>query len=243
VAHYGYGHGGGYRFGSPYWYWGGWYPWWDWTGYNAFAYGPWYGAWYGPGAGSYDVDTSRSPQGPANVETDISPSKAEVVLDGESVGFAADYDGRWDELQVTPGRHTIAFRAEGYRTLVIELEAHPAAHYEFDDVLARGDGEEHRTLAAPPSETPAAQREEVPTSGVTGGRLKVRVQPADAAVYLDGEYLGVGAELARTHGAIPVITGTHSVEAVRPGFVSQIRTVEVGATEVAAVDLTLEHAP
>jgi hypothetical protein len=164
-----------------------------------------------------------------------------VVLDGEPVGFAADYDGRWDQLQLTPGKHTIAFRAEGYRTLVIEFEARPGARYDFDDLLAQGDGEDHRTLAAPPLDTAPGNRGGDPTSTPTGGRLKLRVQPADAAVYLDGEYLASGTELERIHGAIPVVTGTHRVEAVRPGYVSQFRIVEVGETDVAAVDLTLEH--
>lgn len=235
VARYGYGHGGGSGFGYPYWggyypYWGwsGWWclsGWWDWPGYAEYVYGPW----YGPGVGSYDAEAAEPPRGPAEIETDVSPSRAEVVLDGEAVGFAADYDGRWDELQVTPGKHTIAFRSQGYRTLTIELEASPAMHYEFNDVLVRGEGEDHRTIAAPP------------TSIATRGRLKVSVQPTDAAVYLDGEYLGSGNELARTHGAIPVITGTHRLEAVRPGYASQVRTVEVGETDVAAVDLKLEH--
>ncbi len=237
-ASYGYGSGGTLWLGHPCW--GGWFPWWGWPGYGDYVT---YGPWYGHDVVAYDALSAPSPRGPAIVETDISPSKAEVVLDGESVGYAADYDGRWDELQLMPGRHTIAFRAEGYRTLVIELEALPAARYDFDDVLARGDGEEHRRVAAPPSEALEDKRDATLTRTTTGGRLKVRVEPPDAAVYLDGEYLGTGSELARTHGAIPVVTGTHRVDAVRPGYVAQFRTVEVGEADVAAVDLTLEHAP
>jgi len=80
--------------------WGlGWYGWWDWPGYGYAAYGPWYGPGYAPYTGNYvDSPDAQPLRGPATVETGVSPAKAEVVLDGESVGFARDYNGRWDEM-------------------------------------------------------------------------------------------------------------------------------------------------
>ena len=253
VARYGhgYGYGNGYGYGGSYWgspWWGwGWYDtWWGWPGYG-YAYGPWYGygygygygPWYAPYDGSYVVPVeAEPPHGPAIIETNVSPSKAEVALDGEAVGFASDYSGRWDELRVAPGRHTIAFREKGYRTLIVDFDAHPGSRYAFNDALSVGDGEEHRTLLAPAPEAPPSAHAEAST---TTGRLRVHAEPEDAAVYLDGEYLGLAAELARIHGALAVSTGTHRLEAVHPGYASAVRTIEVGTTDVVAVDLALEH--
>ena len=247
VARYGHGYGSGYGYGYyPYGgyygcygypYWGGWYPWWG-VG--------WYGGWGWDGYGyygGYDVETGSeaapSPQGPATVETGVSPAKAEVVLDGESVGFASDYNGRWDELSVAPGPHTITFRAKGYRSLVVDFEARPGATYTFHDTLVAGEGEERRTLTGP---GPAAAQEtpaQYPAPTATG-RLRIHAEPADSAVYLDGEYLGLGADLSRIHGSLAVGIGTHRLEVVRPGFASEVRTVDVDGADPATVELRLE---
>jgi len=242
VARYGYGYG----YGTPYYpYWGagygwwgaGWYGgWWGWPGYGYGAYGPW----YGPYPDTYVVSVEApQPSAPAIVETGVTPSKADVVLDGDTVGFASDYNGRWDKLSVAPGPHTIAFQEKGYRTLVITFEASPGATYVFSDALVPGAGEDRRALPAAATVAPPQTQSPSP-SPIALGRLRVHAEPADAAVYLDGEYLGLGAELSRIHGALAVATGMHRLEAVRPGYVSASRAIEVGETDVVSVELTLE---
>ena len=243
VAHYGYGYGYDYPYwGYPFWgsgygWWGaGWYGgWWGWPNdYRFLPYGPGYGPYPETYIAAVDAPT---PSGPANVETGVTPSKAEVVLDGDTVGFASDYNGRWDQLSVAPGPHTIAFQQKGYRTLIVTFVARPGASYVFNDVLVSGEGEERRVLpeAVEPPQAPRPN-----AAPVAVGRLRVRAEPTDAAVYLDGEYIGLGGELSRIHAALAVATGSHHLEAVRPGYVSAARTVEVGDTDVVIVDLSLE---
>jgi hypothetical protein len=182
-----------------------------------------------------------APSGPAIVETDVTPSKAGVVLDGDTVGFASDYNGRWDRLSVVPGTHTIAFQMKGYRSLLITFEARPRATYVFNDALVAGEGEDRRTLPAALTEEPP-ERPPPNRSSIAIGRLRVLAEPADAAIYLDGEFLGLGGELVRIHGALAVPTGTHRLDAVRPGYVSASRAIDVGETDVVSVELTLEPA-
>jgi hypothetical protein len=216
----------------------GWYGAWGWDGYYGYpGYGPWYATYADSDAP--DAYPAESPHGPATIETGVSPAKSEVVLDGEVVGFAGDYSGRWDELTVAPGPHTITFRAKGYRSLVVDLDARPGATYAFHDTLAAGEGEERRTLT---TAVPAAPREtHAPSAGpVATGRLRIHAEPADSAVYLDGEYLGMGADLGRIHGSLAVSTGTHRLEVVRPGYASMVRTIDVGETDPASVELRLE---
>ncbi len=265
TAHWGYGHGygyphGGYWYGYPWWGWGwGWYGswWWGWPyDYYGYPYASYYG-YYGDGPDGGDYGTyayAPAPHGPATIKTTVTPQDAEVVLDGESVGFASDYNGRWDWLRVKAGAHTIAFRAKGYKTLTVDFTASPGAEYKFNDVLAPGSGDDHRTVeppAAPPQaeHRPPPQHQSPsdpprpPLQGSMGpaGRLRVQVVPPDAAVYIDGEYLGLGIELGRIHGALAVPTGSHRLEAVRPGYVTATKTVEVGETDVSSVELTLER--
>jgi len=181
-----------------------------------------------------DPGTAPTPTSPTS-----KPAKADVVLDGETVGFASDYNGRWDKLSLAPGPHTIAFQEKGYRTLVVTLDARPGATYVLNDALVPGDGEDHRAIAVTPAEVAPENRSQKP-SAIAMGRLRVRVEPADAAVYIDGDYLGLGVELGRIHGALAVAAGTHRLEAVRPGYVSLSRVIEVGDTDVLIVDLILE---
>jgi hypothetical protein len=270
VAHYGYGYGYGYGNGYGYPYYGYGYPYYGygygsgWWGYPCWGVG-WYGGWgwpyygwdyapaYVPYDGAYVVALpALDPHTPATLLTKFDPSNAEILVDGVSVGFAKDYNGRWDSLTIPPGRHAITFRSAGYTTTVIDLDASPGARYVFGDDLVKGEGQVTRSIpAAPPVAPASAQAERAPegaaappaSSSVARGRLKVQAQPEDAAVYLDGEYLGLAGELARLHGAIAVATGSHRIEIVRPGFVSAVETIDVTATDPAVVQLTLARTP
>jgi len=267
IARYGYGgyyyggypyYGYGYPYyGYPYYgYWG--WPYWGFGFYGSWGY-PYYGYGYGYpyDGGGYGPDDVH-PQSPATIETKIDPGNAEVILDGESVGYAKDYNGHWDELRTSPGKHTLSFRSGGYKTLTVDIDAMPGGRYVLDNSLSEGSGEEHRTIAAP--QAPARQQQHAPGADqgyapggpqngappvfqekmtVAGGRMTIHAKPDDAAVYLDGEYLGTAGELARLHGAIPVATGPHQLQIVRPGFASDARTVEVGGPDVTRVDVTL----
>jgi hypothetical protein len=266
-ATYGYGYDYGYGYGYGY---GGWeYG----PGFGYGFYGPWWSlglAWGWPGywtdGGYYGAGAYPAPYGPrragieigpAFVETAVRPKKAQVLLDGEPIGQARDFNGTWDTLELDPGRHLLAFEARGYMTLEVGLEAQAGRAYRIAYALREGEGKDPRSSAvppapmpdvrpAPPAETPSprATAGEPPPRGEAGlsrGLLKIRVAPADAAVYLDGEFLGRGDELARLHGAIPVASGAHRVEVVRPGFKSREERVIVGdGPQPAEVRIDLE---
>ncbi len=70
------------------------------------------------------------------------------------------------------------------------------------------------------------------------GRLRFEIEPADAAVYLDDDYVGTGEELAGLRRGVPVAAGKHTVSVVRPGFVT--KTIEVEAKPGAAIDVVVE---
>jgi hypothetical protein len=279
TARYGYGgffpHRGffGGFFGDPWWGFG-WDPWWG-FGYR---YGwPYYGAYYYAPDGYVYGDEgegggySAAPSGPAVVETDVDPKRADVFLDGENVGNAKDFNGTWDTLSVEPGHHTLEFREGGYRSLVIDLNAQPGRHYVFRDTLAEGTGEDRRTVGAiaPPARRAAPQRGDVESEppvrratpparlgveseappdrdaprGLARGLLRVHASPEDASVYLDGEFLGLARELARLHGALPVAAGEHRIELVRPGYASVTKRVSVSGEGTTEFSLAMDREP
>lgn len=232
-------------------YWG---PWWDWPG------------WY-LGSGRA-VDPSLTV-----VDTDVSPERARVYLNGELVGTADDFDGFPDYMYLEPGRYTLEFRLGGYKSESVTIEAREGRFFPLDLELERvaGDREEpwyegdpkglpNRRVfgggeAAP--EQPAGRgpdrslRRETRGEGgrppavraARGAVLDLKVSPGNAAVYLDGELVGTAEELRRLERGLAVPPGKHEVEALAPGKKARALTVEVGAGETQHVVIELEDAP
>lgn len=90
----------------------------------------------------------------------------------------------------------------------------------------RGDEERMDAQVAPPPR-PANR-----------GRIKFRVTPDDAAVYMDDKYLGAADDLAANPRGIVAEPGTHSITVTRPGYKS--KTVEVTARAGSPVDVVIE---
>ena len=209
-------------------------------GYGGYG---WYGGLWGwpygyPVYRMVNMPISPDGKAPAFLETDLRPKKAHLILDGDDLGKVKYFNGSWDRLSLSPGLHKLVFTAPGYRTLRVEMDAEPGRFYRLEYSMEKGEGEDPRSvrLPAPDNETTAA-----PTRGIHSGLMKIRVLPADAAVYLDGEYLGRGDELSRLHGALPVAVGSHRIEIVRPGYEPQTLEVNVIDGEPLRLDLDLKR--
>jgi hypothetical protein len=70
------------------------------------------------------------------------------------------------------------------------------------------------------------------------GRIKFRVTPDDAAVYMDDKYLGAADDLAANPRGVVAEPGTHSITVMRPGY--KTKTVEVTARAGSPVDVVVE---
>jgi hypothetical protein len=56
------------------------------------------------------------------VSFEISPDTAEVFVDGSYVGTAGEFTPITEPLGLTPGRHRIEIRAQGYRTMNVDVD-------------------------------------------------------------------------------------------------------------------------
>jgi hypothetical protein len=261
-ATWGYGHGGhyGYGYGYPYYgypYYG--YPYWDYPyyGYPYYGWGGYYpyGGWgvgigfgatwvapYGPYYGGYEEpvpmdDSARADGPPAWVETDVTPKRATVRLDGEDVGFAKDWNGVWDRLPLAPGSHLLEFVLEGHQTLQVHLDARPGRLYHVSRELQAGEGLDPRSSQPPPrmeSQAPAPAPDPE-----ARGFLRLSIEPSDAAVYLDGRFAGRASDL-QLRRAKPLEPGEHEMEVVRPGFRPQRQTVIVEPGDVQELRIVLD---
>lgn len=125
--------------------WGSWYPWygglWD---YGFITYNPWrygatrwywspYGFWYDPYSyywppeymnPSYGARRSepREEKTSGSLRIKANLDVAKIYVDGALVGTVADFDGLKNHLELEGGRHTLEFRADGYKTVTQEVE-------------------------------------------------------------------------------------------------------------------------
>ena len=249
------GHGGGYYPGYPGyypgwagWYYPGWYGSWWWP-YGSYG---WYGGYWGyPGGWGGGTVYHYVQQQTGAIRVLVDPSEARVYVDGYYAGIVDDFDGLFQRLSVSPGRHEITLKLEGYKSHRMKVYVAPDRTLKLHYNMQKGAGETFEDLAGsvPDRELrrdregddqrwrDRERRDRPENSPPVGsaGRLKLNVQPADASVYVDGAFRGSGREAS----LLQLPAGRHRVEVVRPGFRTIERDVEItaGDTTDLAIDL------
>jgi len=128
-----------------------------------------------------------------------------------------------------------------------EEEAPPAPRRALQRA-PRDDGWSDRGMApAPRQRAPEARMPEermdvrpepLPRPAGNRARMRFKVTPEDAAVYVDDKYLGAGEDLAANPRGVVTDPGTHSITVTRPGYKS--KTVGVTVRIGSPVDIVVE---
>ncbi len=90
---------------------------------------------------------------------------------------------------------------------------------------------------------PAAPRapDAPPPPGFNPAYLRTVVEPADAKVYVDGQYVGTAEQFAADRGALTVAPGTRRVEIAHPGFKPLVTIVDVTPRQTYTIVWRLER--
>jgi hypothetical protein len=72
------------------------------------------------------------------------------------------------------------------------------------------------------------------------GYLRLSVEPEDASIYLDGRFVGTGADLSMLRGGLSVTPGHHQLSIVRPGRKAEERDFDATAGEDVKLNVQLE---
>jgi hypothetical protein len=80
---------------------------------------------YGYGGPAAQVVVGPGSRYYGGVSLEITPSNAEVFVDGQYAGLVHDFDGTQQPLTVTAGRHRLDLRAPGYEPLAIDVNVNP----------------------------------------------------------------------------------------------------------------------
>jgi len=76
---------------------------------------------YGYGAPREEVMINPGSTSYGGVALEITPSDADVFVDGEYAGRVEDFDGTNQPLTLTPGTHRLEVRAPGYETMTVDV--------------------------------------------------------------------------------------------------------------------------
>jgi PEGA domain-containing protein len=80
---------------------------------------------YGYGAPSAPVYITPNSPTYGSISLEVSPSDADVFVDGQYVGQVRDFDGIGAPLTLTPGRHRVELAAAGYEPLSFDVNVVP----------------------------------------------------------------------------------------------------------------------
>ena len=209
--------------------------------WGPYSFGPW---------GGYPYYRGYYYRERGSVRLQVKPEETEVYVDGYYAGVVDSYDGFFQRLSLPPGRHDIELRLEGYRSIQEQVYLAVGQTYRIEHLMEPlGPGE-----TTPPPPEPRAEAEVEPElepdpfaefgaepttsfAPVAGfGRLVVRVQPADASIFVDGEewYSPDGSRLELEVGA-----GRHRIEVRREGYESYVTDITVRSGESRAVNISL----
>jgi hypothetical protein len=226
--------------------------------YQHRMYDPWYqwGPWgpYGYPAYRYGVRDFA-----ASLRIDAEPREAQVFVDGYYAGVVDDFDGVFQRLRVEPGGRTITVYLEGYRTQEQRLYLRPGHDQRIRvtlQPLAPGErsdpptppsdtddefgGEEEGVRAIPQAGDPRAplpREREVRPAPARFGTLVLRVQPADAEVFVDGERWDGAAEQGMFSIQLP--EGRHRVEVRKAGLATYTEDVLIGRDRTLTLNVGL----
>jgi hypothetical protein len=188
------------------------------------------------------------------IDFDVDPEDAEVYLDGELIGVADNFDGFPSYLWLRKGTYDVVVYRPGFKTLARQISLNSGEMVDFNDEMERGEAVRPEDLPAKSTErreerlrrdreraAEAAMKARVRDRDFEVGRIHLDIQPDDAAVHLDGRFLGSAGELSFLSAGVVAEPGQHSIEVVRPGYRTEKRSLVVALGESVEVEVELHR--
>jgi hypothetical protein len=170
----------------------------------------------------------------------IPQRQALVYVDGYAAGSVDDFDGVFQRLELVPGHHEIVVYLQGHRTLRQNLYFHPRSTHTIKHrmvPLAAGEAGEPQPVPRVPPPMPVPPGHAPSAATQNHGTLTLRVQPADASVYIDDEMWRGPRGQDRLVIFLPA--GSHRVRVEKPGFQSFDVQIDVRAGETTGLNVSL----
>ncbi|NOZ12542.1 MAG: PEGA domain-containing protein [Acidobacteria bacterium] len=159
------------------------------------------------GSAIYADSHQYKAEGLSAIDVNIRPKDAEISLDGVVVGTADQFDGFPRFLVVNPGKHEITARKTGYRTYRVKVAVAPGQQVNLNKVMEPG--YDVSNVKPAPQQTPSSKP--VPSRVATPLKVYFQINNPDAAVYVDGVFVGTAHEISQLHGPLMVDRGAKRI--------------------------------
>jgi hypothetical protein len=200
----------------------------------------------------------------SSVHFEVKPKQAEVFVDGYYAGIVDDFDGAFQRLRLPPGEHVIQVYLSGYHTFKQSVFLTPDNTLKIKYVMEKlgpSDEPEARPMppppppqtaaplqtpypqrgsrrGPPPPQDPESQRPPSTPNHSGPGTLALKIQPADAELYVDGERWR-GPEGPDATLLVELKEGRHSIEVRKAGYRTYITDVEIHPGDTTTVNVGL----
>jgi hypothetical protein len=204
----------------------------------------------GPAApAAYPADSSMRLQ--------VKPRDTQVFVDGYYAGIADDFDGTFQRLHLEAGQHSLQLFLPGHRLHSQDLYLQPGNTFTVRhtmEPLANGEAEPERPTGAarapraavpapPPPSMPRASGAPPTASSRSSvdayGAVRIRVQPGDGVVLIDGERWNGG---STDEIEVQLRPGRHTIEVGKDGYRDYLTEITVTAGETTKLNVVLAPA-
>lgn len=222
--------------------------------HHHWLYDPWWGPWGGPYRYPPYIYAIRDTT--SSLRLEVTPRQAQVFVDGYYAGIVDEFDGVFQRLRIEPGGHVITLYLEGYRTVEQDLYLRPGADQRLRltlEPLAPGEQAQPPTppqavdepgVSVPPVRGvprdpygPGAIEREAPRAPTRFGTLSLRVQPADAEIFIDGERWSGPTD--RGFITIQLTEGRHRLEVRKTGLATYTEDVLIRRDRTLTLNVAL----
>lgn len=143
---------------------------------------------------------------------------AGVWIDGKYAGYVKELKGD-RKVMLPPGAHEISIREAGYKELTKKITVDP---------------DEPQTIAVQLlTDTKAI------FPGNNAAELRLDIQPKNAAVYMDGGYMGHGSDFGGRFHSMLVAPGKHKLRITMDGYIPYEVDIEAVANEKSRMNIAL----
>lgn len=200
--------------------------------------------------------------GPADssMRIEVKPREAQVFVDGFYAGIVDSFDGTFQRLRLEPGQHTVQLFLPGHTLFAQDLYLQPGNTFTLRHTMERfreGEAEPEKPAGSPraprtasrvpvppapqaPPAPPDTTPTQAPRAAGSYGAARIRVQPGDIVMLIDGETWNGGG----TDGFdVQLAPGPHTIEVRKAGYRGYLTdiTIRSGETTVLNVSLTPER--
>ena len=236
--------------------------------YDPFWYGGYYRPFYwGPVVPYGSAYYGNAYYDDASLRIQVTPKQTEVYVDGYYAGTVDDFDGVFQRLHLESGSHDLTLYLDGFKAVHQRIYVQPTSTFRVRytmQPLAAGEAAEPRPVQ--PAQPPAPQgrpgqppragalppRPNGPPQGpepggpppfdrsnADGGAIALRVQPASAEVFIDGERWQTSDSDDRL--VVDVEPGPHQIEVRRDGYRTYRTDIDVRPGETRTLNVSLSR--